>query len=197
MILRLLGWQGIAGLGAALILSLLLAIQKGETRHWRKQSASFEQLYRQEQSAFATTVANYRAAAEQARAAHLANAARAAAEQRAINERTSNDYEARLAAARADAQRLRVQSQTAAHPGAGGNPSMPGLSASPSGAAQAAGEDRLPAPDRLTATEQAIQLDELIKWVRQQHAVRVDSMSGEPPKSGEAQATVDPHNSEK
>ena len=31
----------------------------------------------------------------------------------------------------------------------------------------------------MIATEQAIQLDELIKWVRQQHAVRVDGMPGE------------------
>ncbi len=41
----------------------------------------------------------------------------------------------------------------------------------PAAAAQAAGEDRLPQSDRLTATEQAIQLDELIKWVRAQAEV--------------------------
>ena len=107
MILALLGWRGIAGIGVALLLSILLAVQKIETHHWKKQSASFEQLYRQQQSAFATTVANYRAAADQAHAADQANAARVAAEQTAINERTSDEYEARLAAARADAQRLR------------------------------------------------------------------------------------------
>ena len=48
---------------------------------------------------------------------------------------------------------------------------MPGLSAPPGGAAQAPGQDRLPPQDALTATEQAIQLDELIKWVRKQAAV--------------------------
>ena len=56
-------------------LAVLLVIQKGETRHWKKQSAQFEQLYRGEQAAFAGTVANYRAAAETARAADSANAA--------------------------------------------------------------------------------------------------------------------------
>jgi hypothetical protein len=48
---------------------------------------------------------------------------------------------------------------------------VPKLSAAAGGAAQAAGQDRLPAPDALTATEQAIQLDELIKWVKAQAEV--------------------------
>ena len=38
MILRLLGWQGIAGLVLASAFALLLLVQKGETRHWRRQS---------------------------------------------------------------------------------------------------------------------------------------------------------------
>jgi hypothetical protein len=171
MILRLLNWQGIAGIAASLALAVLLLVQIGETRHWKKQSASFEQLYRQEQAAFATTVADYRAAATQARAADESNAERVAVEQRAINERTDHDYQARLAAARAAAQRLRLAAEAATHPGAGGNAPMPGLSAAAGGAAQAAGEDRLPRSDALIATEQAIQLDELIKWIREQAAV--------------------------
>lgn len=48
---------------------------------------------------------------------------------------------------------------------------MPELSAAAAGPAQAAGQDRLPPSDALTATEQAIQLDELIKWVGAQAAV--------------------------
>ena len=47
MILRLLNAQGIAGLAASLCLALLLVLQKGETRHWKKQSSQFEQLYRE------------------------------------------------------------------------------------------------------------------------------------------------------
>ena len=176
MILRDLNWQGIAGIAAALSLAALLLLQKGETRHWRKQSNQFEQLYRGEQAAFAGTVANHRAAVEQARLADQANAERARAEQAAINERTRNDYEARLAAARAAAERLRQPARTAAaDPGRGGTAPVPGLSAAPGQPARAAAQDGLPESDRLTATEQAIQLDELIKWVKAQAAVQVDS----------------------
>ena len=99
ILLRFFNVQGIAGIAVGLALAVLLVIQKGETRHWKKESGRFEQLYAQEQAALAGTVANYRAAADAARAADRANLARVAAEQRAINERTSNDYEARLAAA--------------------------------------------------------------------------------------------------
>jgi hypothetical protein len=171
-LLRLLNIQGIAGLAAGLALALLLLLQKGETRHWKKQSAQFEQLYSHEQSAFAGTIANYRAAADAAHAADKANAERVAAEQRSINERTSNDYEARLAAARSLAQRLRSESARApADPGRGGSAPVRGMAAPAGGTAEAPRQDRLPQPDALTATEQAIQLDELIKWVRRQHAI--------------------------
>ena len=181
MILKLLNIQGIAGVTVGLALSILLAIQKAETAHWKKQSAGFEQLYHQDQAAFATTVANYRAAADRARAADQANAERDAAERRTINERTEHDFEARLAAARAAAQRLQLNPQAAADPGAGRGAPVPGLSTAAGGAAQTAGQDRLPSSDALTATEQAIQLDELIKWVRQQHAV--DASGGDEPQA--------------
>jgi len=108
MIFKLLNWQGMAGIAASIALAILLVVQKGETHHWKKASAGFEQLYREEQSAFATTVANYRAAADQARAADQANAVRVAAEQRTVNERTDHDFATRLAAAHAAAQRLYV-----------------------------------------------------------------------------------------
>ena len=170
--LRLLNIQGIAGLAVGIALALLLIIQKGETSHWKKESGHFEQLYDQQRTALATTVANYRSAAEQARAADQANAERVAAEQRSINERTSNDYETRLAAARSLAQRLRGESASAsADSGASGGAAVPGLSTSAGGPAQGATQDGLPQSDRLTATEQAIQLDELIKWVRGQSSV--------------------------
>jgi len=172
-ILRLLSPQGIAGLAASVCLALLLVLQKGETRHWKKESSRFEQLYQGEQSALAGTVANYRAAVDAARAADRAAAERVAAEQRVINERTENDYEARLAAARSLAERLRLEaSRAAADPRSRGGPPVPGLSAAPGRPPEAAGEDGL--PDALTATEQAIQLDELIKWVKAQGRVDVN-----------------------
>ena len=189
-ILRLLNIQGIAGIAASLALAILLVVQKGETRHWRRQSIQFERLYRREQSAFATTVADYRAAAEAARTADLANAQRVAADQRTINERTSNALEARLADARARADRLRLQA-AAPDPGNRSGSAVPRVPAAPGSAHQAAGQNGLPSADALTATEQAIQLDELIKWVRQQHAVRVDGVSGERPQAARAQTKVD------
>ncbi|GAA3897611.1 hypothetical protein GCM10022276_15730 [Sphingomonas limnosediminicola] len=48
---------------------------------------------------------------------------------------------------------------------------MPGLPATTSSTAEAADENGLPAADALTATEQAIQLDELIKWLKGQAKV--------------------------
>ncbi|HEX6603809.1 MAG TPA: hypothetical protein VF027_02870 [Sphingomicrobium sp.] len=172
MILRLLNIQGIAGLAASACLGLLLILQKGETRQWRKQSSQFEQLYRDEHAARAATVANYRAAADAARAADRAAGERARAQQQAISERTSHDYETRLADARARALRLRSEARAAAaNPGGSGTAAMPALSAAAGQPPEAAREDRLPAADALLATEQAIQLDALIRWIRRQHAV--------------------------
>ena len=108
MFLRMLNVQGIAGIAVSLALALLLVIQKGETRHWRKESGHFEQLYQSEQAALAGTVANYRAAADAARAADRANAQRVEAAQAKINEEKSDEFETRLAVARAAAERLRI-----------------------------------------------------------------------------------------
>jgi len=169
MILRLLNVQGLVGLAASAALALLLIVQASQARHWKKESARFEQLYSSEQAALATTVANYRAAADRARAADQANLARVGAEQRSINERTAHDYEARLAAARLSAQRLRQQAAAGpADPGAGRAAAVPGVPAPSRGVAEASREDRFSIADRELATEQAIQLDELVKWIRAQ-----------------------------
>jgi hypothetical protein len=186
-LLRLLNVQGIAGLAAALCLGLLRLIQKGETRHWKKQSGQYEQLYRGEQAAFAGTVANVRAAAEQARAADRANAERVRADQARINERTSHDFQARLADARsryaaAPGQLRGEAARGPANPGGGPAAAMPRLSVAAGGAAQSPGQDGFPKSERLIATEQAIQLDELIKWIRKQAAVspNMDAATNQP-----------------
>ena len=172
-LLRLLNVQGIAGIASSLCLAVLLVLQKSEARHWRRQSAQFEQLYQHEQSAFAGTVANYRVAAAQAVQADKANAERVRAEQAAINQRSTNAYETRLADARARAERLRLEAPTAAaDPRSHDGSAVPGVPAATGNAAQAAGQDGLPSDDALTATEQAIQLDELIEWVRAQGKVQ-------------------------
>jgi signal transduction histidine kinase len=179
MFLRLLNVQGIAGIAVSLALAVLLVVQKGETRHWRKSSDHFEQLYQGEQAALAGTVANYRAAAEAARAADRANAHRVAAEQAKISQEKSDELETRLAAARTTAERLRHGAEAAADPRSRGAAPVPGLSTAAGGLAQSAREDGFSIPDRLTATEQAIQLDELIKWVKAQAEVQPNA---DPPK---------------
>src|SRR5689334_18926948 len=113
-----------------------------ESGRWKKQSGQFEQLYRTEQVNNAATVANYRAAAEAARTADLANAQRAAAEQQAINQRSENALEYRLADARNRAEQLRVQAAaTAVNPGGRANASVPSLPNAPSSTDQAARKD--------------------------------------------------------
>jgi hypothetical protein len=180
MIPRLLNIQGIAGIAAALALLSLLLAQKLETRHWRKQSGQYEQLYRAEQGASAQTVASYRAATEAARVADAATAERVRAEQKAINERIAYDYETRLAAARDRAERLRhAAGSSPAHPCRRGASPVPGLPPASCGPAQAARQDRLFSADALIATEQAVQLDALIGWVRAQAGVDPNRPAGQ------------------
>jgi hypothetical protein len=172
-ILRLLNPQGIAGLAAAATLAVLLAIQKGETRHFRKEGTRFEQLYRDGEAKRATMVADFAAAAERARAADRANAARVTAAQQSINRSSRDDYQARLADIRARAGRLR-QAASADDRGNAGGSAVPVLPTAASGADEATGQDRLPAADALTASEQAIQLDALINWIRAQSSIELD-----------------------
>ena len=47
---RILNLQGMIGIAAAALLSVLLLVKAGEVRHWRKQSAQFERSYLVEQS---------------------------------------------------------------------------------------------------------------------------------------------------
>jgi hypothetical protein len=180
MIPRFLNLQGMIGIAAALFVLTLFLVKAGEARHWRKQSGRYEQLYLAEQGSRAQTIANYRAAAETARKQDLANAGRVAAEQRTISERTTYDLESRLADARARALRLQLAPRAPAAAGGGGGAAVvPAAGAAPGAAGRAAEEDRFSLSDRLLATEQAIQLDELIRWVTGQAAID----NGEP-KSG-------------
>jgi len=160
----------------AIACALALALLIHDRNRWKAKTAHYAQVLAGERAANAATIANVRAATERARAADLANAARVAERQEAINQRSDHDFQDRLAVARAAALRLRGEGTPAAtDPGSGGATAVPGLSAAAEGAAQAASQDRLPDADRLTATEQAIQLDELIKWIERQHAVDTGS----------------------
>ena len=173
------GEIGMLGIAASLLLLGLFTVKAGEARHWHKQSGRFEQLYLGEQCARAQTVANYRAAAETARKDDLANAGRVAAAQTAISERTTHNFETRLADARAHAQRLQLAQRTPATVGGGARAAaVPAVGATPGAAGGAATEDGfsvgakdLSLDERLIATQQAIQLDELVKWVNAQSKV--------------------------
>ena len=135
------------------------------------------------------TIQFYREAQVKAAAADAANKRRVEAEQARISQETADDYQNRIADARASydriaatrlAEQLRRGAKAPTDPGRGGSKAVPGLSAATGGAAETAGEDRLPAPgelsldDALTATEQAIQLDELISWAERQAKVNVE-----------------------
>ena len=178
MIPRVLNLQGMLGIAASLLLLGLFLVKAGEARHWRKQSGRYEQLYLSEQGARVATIANYRSAAETARAADLANAAQVAAAQRNISERTSHDFEIRLADARAHAQRLQFEQRASATVGGSGRAApVPATGAASGPAGRAAEENGFSVDDALLATEQAIQLDELIRWVKAQATVSGDRAS--------------------
>ena len=156
--------------GIAFVLALTLLVH--DRNRWKSTASLRQQQVAAEKAAHSASLANYRAASAQAREADAANAARVEREQARINERTADDFESRIAAARARAGGLRSQATgAAAGPGSGAAAPVPRLPAAAGGVAEAPGEDRLPQGDRLIATEQAIQLDELIKWVKAQAAV--------------------------
>lgn len=132
----------------------------------------------QEKAAHQQSKRNYAVAQIAAQKLEEARLARVTAEQETITDDVTQDYRARLAAARDTAERLRHQLASA---GAGTGSAaaavdLPGAGGATGGAAASAGDHRLPVAAgeldwRLTATEQAIQLDELINWVERQAAV--------------------------
>lgn len=137
-----------------------------------------------ERSDHAATAENYRQAARQAQAEAEANVVRVAAEQAAITEEVIDDYESRLAAVRARAERLRF-TFARTDPGGADAPDLSGSGDAAGPAAPAPGDPRFPAartcPDgfvcltlyeALIATSQAIQLDVLIDWTLAQSQVR-------------------------
>ena len=132
-----------------------------------------------ERAAHEGTVVAFIAATQQAQREAEANAARVAAEQEDINDEIIRDHRADLAALRARYERLLQSAQAAAaDPGRTGAAGLPGLPDTSGRADAAPGEDRLPAAgelslaDALLASEQALQLDALIRWIERQQAVR-------------------------
>jgi hypothetical protein len=156
--MNLQGWVGVI-VAAALV--ALLVIQTGKTHAAEAKLANTTATL----AAAQQTIINYQQAAETARQADAQNKARAEAEQRAVVERTKADYEARIARARADAQRLRDQLARPAHPGSTGAAPVSRPSGAGPAAPEAPADHGLSIDERLVATEQAIQLDALIDYV--------------------------------
>lgn len=111
---------------------------------------------------------------------------RVVAKQQEISDEVVEDYQRRLAGARARAGGLAEQlragaARTGKHPaGAGGDQPVPGVSAAGGRAAQAPVDHGFPSYNRspedqlerdLVATEQALQLDALIDWIERQAAI--------------------------
>ena len=132
-----------------------------------------------EQGAHRESALGWQLATATAVALDLTNKVAVEARQAEESRRIADDYEARIADARARAAAVRVHGQAAAaDQGGRGNPPVPGVPDPARVADEAAGENRLPAAlgadDALIATEQAIQLDELINWVEAQSRVAAE-----------------------
>lgn len=168
-------WRNLA---VAIVFPALLWSQLVTVPGLRADLAEAEAGLAAEQAAHLGTVNAFLAAAKQAQAEAEANARRVAREQETITDAITSDYRSALAGLRARFDRLRARNAAPSDPRHADAAGLPGLP-DPAGRADApAGEDRLPAAgglslgDALIASEQALQLQALIDWVKAQAAVR-------------------------
>lgn len=174
---------GYLKMGGGILVAILFAALVANRGLWMHRAHVYLAQYNAEHTAHVQDIANYRAAADEAKRLDAANVARVQAQQTQINQESTDAYQKRLADARAAADRLRAQLAASTHSGSRSRAPVPSVSAPAIGPNEAAGQDGLPPlsiDDRLTATTQAIQLDELIKWVSKQANVDVN---GNPPKA--------------
>lgn len=132
-----------------------------------------------EQAAHRASALNWQMTTAMALAADLQNRLAKERQQAEESRRIADDFEVRIADARARAAALGLRGQAAsANQGGRGNPPVPGVPDPARLADEAAGQDRLSTAldlrDALTATEQAVQLDELINWVAAQARVAAE-----------------------
>lgn len=148
-------------------------------RGWIEAAEQFERERDAERAAHRQTKTDYRNAQNEAARLESQRLDRVRTEQQEITDAVEADYSARLAAARARAEWLREDLPTRSATRSAADPnSMPGLSAAGAGTSAAAQNTRLPSGSEqierdLIATEQAIQLDALIDWIKRQAAVEV------------------------
>lgn len=179
-------WRVIAAVVPILVLALTLHIRTGQRDDARQE----RDLIAAQAVAFAADV---RATAERVRSTYAQNALRVEREQTQVTEEVSDEFQARIADLhrRVAALRLRT-SPGGADPGGAAGDRHPGFPDAAGGTDAAAAQAGLPAPglslqDAIVATEQAIQLDELIRWLTRQMAiVRTPAKSAEPPAAAAA-----------
>lgn len=172
------GVRGAIGIAVAAFLTFQLMDARSDARAFQKEALTWQQKYNDEAQAHTDTIRAFQNAAAEARRKDEANKKRVEKEQRQITERIERSYEELLADARARADRLRQQLRTTgAAPGGPGESRMSGPGSPTGGPDGAASDHGLSITERLIATEQAIQLDRLQQWVRDQS--RVDNGSEE------------------
>ena len=155
-------------LAANSILFLMLNGRTADRDQWRDRAVAEEKAHQQ-------SVANFRSATAEAQRQAQANVGRVKAEQAAINERTKNDYQARLADV--DARYERVRLQLAARTDLRGSDPAPVSIASDATCRAYAATDCDTLLARLMAAEkQAVQLVALQDWVKRQAAVKVEPL---------------------
>ncbi|WP_086619245.1 hypothetical protein [Erythrobacter tepidarius] len=168
-------WRNLA---VAIVFPALLWSQLVTVPGLRADLAEAEAGLAAEQAAHLGTVNAFLAAAKQAQAEAEANARRVAREQETITDAITSDYRSALAGLRARFDRLRARNAAPSDPRHADAAGLPGLPDSAGRADAPAGEDRFPAggalglDDALIASEQALQLQALIDWVKAQSAVR-------------------------
>src|ERR1043165_641736 len=175
-------WRLILTATVIAALGIMLAIRTGQRNHARVERDQARAETRLVRAEFATFAAQVRATAERVRSTYAQNALRVEREQSQVTEEVSHDYQTRIADLnrRVAALRLRTAPGGANHGGPGGD-RYPGLPDAAGRFDAAAAQAGLPAAelgagglsleDAIIATEQAIQLDELIRWVRRQEAI--------------------------
>lgn len=120
------------------------------------------------------TISQYVGAQAEAMILQLENLSRVAAERQEITERITNDYENRIAAARATADRLRRELNGVGRPS--GDVPVPSVSDTAGGVdgTSAISGVALSVDERLGCVEDAIRLDSLQNWAREQSEVEVN-----------------------
>ncbi|WP_129792559.1 hypothetical protein [Sphingosinicella sp. CPCC 101087] len=170
-------WRAIAIAVPVVLLAALLWIrtdQRDDARLERDQARAEAALERAERKAFAEKV---RATAEQLRGAAAATALRVERVQDQVTEEVSHAYQIRLAELRERVAALQLLERQSgadrAHPGRGADamPGLPGAAGGPDDPAAAPGLPAFGLEAAAIATAQAIQLDELQRWIRRQQAI--------------------------